>query len=150
LLTAGRQNFPVSSANAEAKGKSDMALWSMPSARRLLVVITLSVLAACASVPAPVQEVADAERAVQAAADADAETLAPAAFEKARRKLEAARVALHAQQHVQARQLAEQAVVDAELAQVAAEGEAAARAAAEIRAQIRDQGGPALQPVAGS
>jgi hypothetical protein len=109
----------------------------------------LFAVAACASVPAPVQEVADAERAVQAAADAGAGTLAPAELEKARRKLDAARSALQAQQHLQARQLAEQALVDAELAQVTARAEEAARSTS-IRAQIGDPGRPAIRPAAGS
>jgi hypothetical protein len=126
-----------------------MTLWSTPCGRRLLVVIALFALAACTSVPAPVQEVAAAERAVQAAADANALTLAPADFEKARGKLEAAKSALQAREHVRARQLAEQAVADAELAQITAEAAEAARSAAEIRAQIGDPGRAALQPVAG-
>jgi hypothetical protein len=118
-----------------------MRLWSTPGGRRLLAMIVLSTLAACASIPPPVQDVAEAERAVQAAADAGAGTVAPAEFEKARGKLEAAKSALQAQQHLKARQLAEQALVDAELAQVTAEAEAGARAATEIRAQMRDLGG---------
>ena len=97
-----------------------MRLWSTPSGRRLLAMIALLALAACASVPAPVQDVAEAERAVQAAADADAGTVAPAEFATARGKLEAAKSALQAQQHLKARRLAEQALVDAELAQVKA------------------------------
>jgi Domain of unknown function (DUF4398) len=121
-----------------------MRLWSTPGGRRLLAMIALLTLAACTSVPAPVQDVAEAERAVQAAADAGAETVAPTEFKKARGKLEAAKSALQAQQHLKARQLAEQALVDAELAQVTAEAEAGARAAAEIRAQIRSLGGSSL------
>jgi hypothetical protein len=124
-----------------------MTLWSTSGGRPLLVVIGLVALAACASIPAPVQDVAAAERAVQAAADADAGTLAPAAFAKARGKLEAAKSALQAQQHLEARQLAEQTLVDAELAQVTAEGEAGAQAAAELRAQILDLGGSSTQDV---
>jgi len=127
-----------------------MTWWSTIGARRLALVSTLLVVAACASVPAPVQDVAQAERAVQAAADADAGTLAPAEFEKARRKLDEAKSALQAQQHLTARQLAEQAVVDAELAQITARAEAAARSAAEMRAQIGDPGRSALRPAAGS
>jgi hypothetical protein len=118
-----------------------MRLWSTAGGGRPLVVIALLALAACASVPAPVQDVAEAERAVRAAADADAETVAPAEFAKARSKLEAAKSALQAQQHLTARWLAEQALVDAELAQVTAEAAANARATTEIRAQIRDLGG---------
>jgi Domain of unknown function (DUF4398) len=121
-----------------------MRLWSTPGGRRLLAMIALLTLAACTSVPAPVQDVAEAEHAVQAAADAGAETVAPTEFKKARGKLEAAKSALQAQQHLKARQLAEQALVDAELAQVTAEAEAGARAAAEIRAQIRSLGGSSL------
>jgi uncharacterized membrane protein len=118
-----------------------MTLWSTPSGRRLLAMMALLALAACASVPAPVQDVAEAERAVQAAADAGAGTVAPAEFATARGKLEAAKSALQAQQHLKARRLAEQALVDAELAQVTAEAEEDARATTEIRAQIRDLGG---------
>jgi hypothetical protein len=121
-----------------------MRLWSTPGGRRLLAMIVLSTLAACASIPPPVQDVAEAERAVQAAADAGAGTVAPAEFEKARGKLEAAKSALQAQQHLKARQLAEQALVDAELAQVTAEAEAGAQATTEIRAQIRSLGGSSL------
>jgi hypothetical protein len=127
-----------------------MTLWSTIGARRLAVVITLLVVAACASVPAPLQDVAEADRAVQAAADADAGSLAPAELEKARRKLDAAKSALQDQQHLKARQLAEQAVVDAELAQVTARAEAAARAAAEMRAQVGDPDRSAPRPAAGS
>jgi Domain of unknown function (DUF4398) len=142
-------NMPASEANAEARGRG-MTLWSTIGARWLVLVICISVLAACASVPAPVQEVAAAERAVQAAAEADAEILAPAELDKARRKLDAAKGALQEQQHLEARQLAEQAVVDAELAQITARAEVAARSAAEIRAQIGDQGRSAMRPAAGS
>lgn len=127
-----------------------MILWSTPSARRLAAVITLSALAACASVPAPLQEVAHAERAVRAAADADALTLAPGELEKAHRKLDAAKVALQAQQHLQARQLAEQAVVDAGLATITARAEAAARSTAKIRAQMGYADRSAMRPTAGS
>ena len=127
-----------------------MTWWSTIGAGRLALMSTLLVLAACANVPAPVHEVAEAERAVQAATDADAESLAPAELDKARRKLAAARSALQAQERLKARQLAEQAVVDAELAQVTARAEAAARSAAELRAQIGDPGRAALRPAAGS
>jgi Domain of unknown function (DUF4398) len=125
-----------------------MTLWSTPRVRRLAALTMLSALAACASVPAPLQDVANAERAVQEAAAADAETLAPAELDKARRKLEAAKGALAAQENLQARQLAEQALVDAELAEITASAEQAARTAAELRAQIGDPGGSATQPVA--
>ena len=126
-----------------------MTWWSTIGAGRLALMSTLLVLAACASVPAPVHEVAEAERAVQAATDADAESLAPAELDKARRKLAVARSALQAQEHLKARQLAEQAVVDAELAQVTARAEAAARSAARLRAQIGDPQ-VAPRPAAGS
>jgi hypothetical protein len=127
-----------------------MALWSAIGAGRLALVITLLVAGACASVPAPVQEVAAAEGAVQAAADAGAGSLAPAELEKARRKLEAAKSALQAQEHLKARHFAEQAAVDAELAQSTARAEEAARAAAELRAQIGDAGRSAMPLAAGS
>ncbi len=121
-----------------------------PCARRWTLVIALAVLAACTTVPAPVQEMAEAEHAVQAAAAIDAETLAPVEFEKARRKLDEARSALRAQQHERARLLAEQAVVDAEFARITAQAEETERTAAELRAKIRGLGGPASQPMVGS
>jgi hypothetical protein len=127
-----------------------MVLWSTIGTLRLALPGTILVLAACASVPPPVQEVADAERAVQAAADADAGSFAPAALEKARRKLEAARNAVQAQEHLEARRLAEQAAVDAELALITARAEEAARAAAAMRAQVGDSGRPALPVGVGS
>ena len=127
-----------------------MTLWGTIGSGRLALMSTLLVLAACASLPAPTHEVADAERAVQAAAEADAGILAPAELETARRKLDAARSALQAQQHLKARQLAEQAVVDAELAQVTARAEAAARSAAKMRAQTGDPDEVAPRPAAGS
>jgi hypothetical protein len=116
---------------------------STASARRLAVATFLAALAACTTVPAPVQEVAEAEHAVQAAAATDAETLAPTEFNRARHKLEEARSALQAGQHLRARQLAEQAVVDAELAQITARMQETERAAAEIRVKMRDPGAPA-------
>jgi hypothetical protein len=115
------------------------------SGRRPALAIALCMLAGCTSVPAPVQEVAGAERAVQAAGAADAASLAPAELEKARGKLEAARRALAAREHARARQLAEQAVVDAELARITAGAEQAAQTAAGIRAQIGDATEPAMQ-----
>jgi hypothetical protein len=127
-----------------------MTLRGTINAGRLALISTLLVLAACASLPAPTHEVADAERAVQAAAEADAGILAPVELDKARRKLDAAKGALQEQQHLEARQLAEQAVVDAELAQITARAEVAARSAAEIRAQIGDPGRSAMRPAAGS
>ena len=74
----------------------------------------------------------------------------PPRTSKARGKLEAAKSALQAQQHLKARQLAEQALVDAELAEITARQQEAARAAAEIRTQIREPAAPALPGSAGS
>jgi len=123
-------------------------IWSAIGAGRAALMSMLLVLAACASVPAPVQEMAAAEQAMQAALDAEAATFAPAELDAARRKLDAARSALQAQQHGEAGRLAEQALVDAELAQVTARAEAAAREAAALRAQIGDPAGAALRPAA--
>lgn len=119
-------------------------------ARRLAAVLMLAVPAACTTVPAPVQELAEAEHAVQAASASDAVTLARAEVDKARRKLEAARSALQAQDHTLARRLAEQAVVDAELAQITARAEETERAAAAIETQIGEPGETAVRPVDGS
>lgn len=122
---------------------------SIPSAPRLAAMIALAMLAACASVPVPSQQMALAEHAVQDAAAGNAATLAPAEFGKARSKLDAAQSALRAGDHVKARQLAEQAVVDAEMAQITARTEETARAAASIRIQLRTLGEPATPDMVG-
>jgi hypothetical protein len=122
---------------------------SIPSAWALAAMIALAMLTACASVPAPLQQVAEAEHAVQEAAAANAATLAPAELGKAQGKLDAARSALRAGDHVKARQLAEQAVVDGEMAQITARSEETARAAADLRAQLRTLGEPATQDMVG-
>lgn len=115
-------------------------------ARRLAAMIALAMLAGCTTVPAPVQELAEAEHAVQVASASDAMTLAPSELDKAHRKLEEARSALQAQDHVLARRLAEQAVVDAELAQITARAAATERAVAAIRAETGAPGDNSVQP----
>jgi Domain of unknown function (DUF4398) len=144
LLTLFRYQRPAHQADGTTMYRN------VSPAGRLAAVIMLAVLAACTTVPAPVQELAEAEHAVQAASAGDAMTLAPAEVDKARRKLEAARSALRAQDHTLARRLAEQAVVDAELAQITARAEETERAAAAIETQIGDPGETAVQPMDGS
>jgi hypothetical protein len=120
------------------------------SARLLAAIIPLAFLVGCTTVPAPMQELAEAEGAGQAASAADAPTVAAVELDKARRKLEAARSALQAKDHVLARQLAEQAVVDAEIAQITARAAEIEQAAAAIGAQIGGPGETAIHPTDGS
>jgi hypothetical protein len=87
--------------------------------------LTLSIalaLAACASVPPPVTELA-AARAALGQAGPLASQYAPAELSAAQRKLERAEQAMARDDRVQARRLAEEAEVDARFAWAVAENE---------------------------
>ncbi len=58
-----------------------------------LVILLAGLSAACASIPS--QEMSDARQAVQAAQEADAETLAPQQFDDAKKLLDEAKAALN-------------------------------------------------------
>lgn len=73
-------------------------------------------LAACATVPPPMNELAAADAAIGAAREARAAEFAPVEFGFAEDKRRAAAAALDARDHGRARQLALQAEADAELA----------------------------------
>lgn len=70
-------------------------------------------LGACASVPAPKGEVANADLALRKAEAINAAEVAPLDARLAREKLESARLALQRGRHLEARRDAEQAEVDA-------------------------------------
>ena len=109
----------------------------LPLLKRLSVWAAVVSLAACAAVPAPVEELAVAEAAVAHAAAAGAQELAPSEMGMARDKLNRAKLMVNAQDPQQARRLAQQAQLDALVAEAKAESAKARRAADEVSAASR-------------
>ena len=97
------------------------------------VLVAAILLAGCGSVPPPQEQLAAADLAIRAADEAEAGARAAAPLNQARDKLERARAALEAKEHLAARRLAEQALVDAQRA----EAEASAAAAGEDLEQMQ-------------
>jgi len=98
------------------------------------------VLAGCASAPAPLGTLEEAERAIAAARAARAEDFAPVELGFAEERRADARLAMDAGDYEQARIEAEQAEVNAALAAArsrAAQGRAAVQAQAEENARLR-------------
>ncbi len=115
------------------------ATWGLP-------VLLLLAMAACSATPAPTDALAAADRAVRKA-EVTAATHAGAELRQARMKLDAAQLAMQADQHETALRLAEQALIDAEVAEARARAEIALRTVAEMRQRIRgrpDQARPQL------
>jgi hypothetical protein len=106
---------------------------SAPRSTRLWPVLVLTVLAACASTPAPTAEMAVAEAAVVNATNADALQWAPAEMRTAQDKLQRAQTAMAAKEHGQALSLANEANADAQLAASAARAAKAQRAAEAVQ-----------------
>jgi hypothetical protein len=79
----------------------------------LVLLAALLCLGACASVPAPQGEVANADLALRKAEAVNAAEVAPLDARLAREKLESARLALQRGRNLEARRDAEQAEVDA-------------------------------------
>ena len=98
-----------------------MCLWVSGAVKPLILPIALA-LAACASVPPPVTELASARAAIEQAAPFVSH-YAPAELAAAQKKLERAEQALARDDRVQARRLAEEAEVDARFAWALAENE---------------------------
>jgi hypothetical protein len=93
-------------------------------------------LAGCASVPAPREQVAVSNAAVNEALTAGGGQYAPRVLQNAQRKLDAARAAMAAGDNVKARRLAEEAEVDARLAAADARSTMSQQAAAQVNASI--------------
>lgn len=116
------------------------------SGRQLLAATGLlagmALLGACASPPAPVEQLAVAEAAVQRASTTSTQETAPMELRVAIDKLAAARSALVAGDRDRARQLAEQAEVDAQVAEIHAQArrsEAAARETQDAARVLREE-----------
>jgi membrane-bound lytic murein transglycosylase len=122
-----------------AGGRRDAAL-TVPLAQRsgLLLAASLAVwLAACASTPLPVEDLAVARAAVANAASAGADELAASELRTARDKLARAEIAASQKQADEARRLAQQAQVDAQLATAKARSAKAERTVLAAQADSR-------------
>lgn len=97
----------------------------------------LVVLAACASTPAPTQQMAVAEAAVQHASTNSTNENAAAELQIAVAKLTSARQAVLNNEYDRAQQLAEQAEVDAQVAELHAQSERSRKAAQESQDAAR-------------
>ncbi len=95
-------------------------------------------LAACSSLPPPQEQLAAADLAVREADEAEAGSHAAAPLRKARDKLEQARAALQAKEHLAARRLAEQALVDAQRAETEARAAVASESLVEMQRSVEE------------
>lgn len=91
------------------------------------------VVAGCASIPAPTEQMAVSKAAVTSASSAGGNEFAPTSLKLAMEKMDAAERAMTQKEYVLARQLAEQAQVDAQLAAATARSAKAQKAARELQ-----------------
>ncbi len=95
------------------------------------------IVAGCASVPAPTEQMAVSKVAVSNAASAGGGEFAPVEMRGAHDKMERANRAMGKKDYAEARQLAEAAQVDARLAEKKAESAKAGKSAAVIEEDLR-------------
>ena len=94
-------------------------------------------LAACATTPAPTEQLAVAKAAVADAVSAGGPEYAPGVFKSAQDKLDRGNAAMTAREYNDARRYAEEAEADAKLAATTARSVKAQRAVAELDLGIR-------------
>jgi hypothetical protein len=97
----------------------------------------IAALAACASGPVPLEQLAVAKQSVQRAEQAGATELAPVEMSTARDKLQRAEQAAQNHQGQTATMLADQANVDAELAEATAREHKSHKAEMELQASLQ-------------
>lgn len=102
-----------------------------------LTAVAAIMLAGCASVPAPVEQMAVSRSAVNAASSSGANEFAPLLLKSAMEKMDAAEKAMAEKNYVLARQMAEQAQVDAQLAAATARSAKAQKAADALKEDRR-------------
>jgi hypothetical protein len=109
------------------------------SVRRLAAVAVIAgpLLAACASVPPPVDQLAVSRAALDQARAGGAVQAAPADYNRALERLQAAEAANRDERYREARRLAEQAEVDARAALAKANAARSQQALAEIEQSLR-------------
>ncbi len=98
---------------------------------------TAILMASCASIPAPTEQMAVSKVAVTNATSAGGNEFAPLLLKSAMDKIDAAERAMTAEDYLQARQLAEQAQVDAQLAATTARSAKAQKAAGALQEDNR-------------
>jgi hypothetical protein len=99
--------------------------------------LAVAVMAGCASVPAPTEQIAVSKAAVANAVGAGGPEFAPAEMRTAQEKLDRADQAMAVQDYERARWLAEQAQVDAQLAVAKARSAKAQQAANALQEDTR-------------
>jgi hypothetical protein len=104
---------------------------------RLVLLAGVAVLASCASVPPPTEQMAVSRAALSDAQAAGAYEYAPVEMRTANEKLTRATAAMNEKDYVTARRLAEQAEADAKLAAATSNSAKAQRALDEVQASIR-------------
>lgn len=97
----------------------------------------ITALAACASGPVPLEQLAVAKESVQRAEQAGATELAPVELSTARDKLQRAEQAAQSHQGQAATRLADQANVDAQLAEATAREHKSRQAEMELQASLQ-------------
>jgi len=98
-----------------------------------ITAVAAVLVAGCASIPAPTEQIAVSKAAVDNATSAGGNEFAPVQLQSALEKLNAAERAMAEEKNLKARQLAEQAEVDAQLAAATARAAKAQKAASELR-----------------
>jgi hypothetical protein len=96
------------------------------------------VAAACASIPEPKGEVANADLALQKSEAVNAAQFAPLDARLAREKLEKAKLAMQKEDYEKARRLAEEAEVDALVAEAKARSTRVQQNTQDLRKQVED------------
>lgn len=102
-----------------------------------LAMAMATLIAGCASVPPPTEQLAVSKAALNSATSAGGNEYAPISLRSAVLKMDAAERAMTQQEYLQARQLAEQAQVDAQLAAATARAAKAQKAASELQESNR-------------
>ena len=103
---------------------------------RAVGALAACLVTACASVPAPTEQMAVSRATIEEAQRAGAPSLASVAFNDAQQKLQAARAAMDAGDNLRAARLAQEAEVDAQVAAAHARATKAEQAHAEVQRSI--------------
>jgi hypothetical protein len=103
----------------------------------LLTMAIVMLIAGCASIPPPTEQIAVSKAALSNASSAGGQQFAPVPLSLAIEKMDAATKAMAVEDYVLARRLAEQAQVDAQLATVTSRSAKAQNAARELQESNR-------------
>jgi hypothetical protein len=103
----------------------------------LLTMAIVMLIAGCASIPPPTEQIAVSKAALSNASSAGGQQFAPVPLSLAIEKMDAAAKAMAVEDYVLARRLAEQAQVDAQLATVTSRSAKAQNAARELQESNR-------------